>query len=87
MKFTVVWFPSAQQRLAELWLEAGDKQRLTEAADRIDSLLMTNPLGVGEARTALVRYIFQFPIGVYYQVRRDDKIVEVRAVWRPPSSH
>jgi hypothetical protein len=84
MNFTVVWFPSAKQRLAELWLEANDKQYVTQAADQIDVLLRTNPIGVGEERTALVRYLFQPPIGVYYQVRPNDRVVEVRAVWRPP---
>jgi len=84
MRFTVVWFPSAQARLTELWLSASDKQRVTDAANRIDKLLAADPLGIGESRTAKVRLLVELPLAVYYQVSLDDMKVEVRGVWCPP---
>lgn len=37
MKYTVIWLPSAEQELAEVWLRAADRDRITEAAERLES--------------------------------------------------
>jgi hypothetical protein len=37
MKYTVVWKPSAEKRLAEIWMASSDRQRIADAADRIDA--------------------------------------------------
>ena len=85
MKFTVSWFASAEKRLAELWLAASDKAELSAASDEIDRRLATNPLGMGELRTAKIRYLFVPPLAVYYEVQLLDRLVVVRNVWRPPA--
>jgi hypothetical protein len=43
VSFTVVWRPSAERRLAELWINAPDRHALTAAADAIDSALKRDP--------------------------------------------
>jgi len=85
MKFTVSWFPSAEKRLAELWLAAPDKPEVSAASDEIDRLLAISPLDMGELRTAKIRYLLVPPLAVYYEVRLLDRLVIVRNVWRPPA--
>ena len=54
MRFTVIWRPSAEQKLAEIWTDADDRQAITDAADAIDVLLRTRPTEVGESRAEQV---------------------------------
>jgi plasmid stabilization system protein ParE len=86
MRFTVIWLPKAEERLTEIWLAAADQAAVSAASDDIDRLLMVNPLGVGEPRTAKIRYLYQMPLAVYYEVVPADRLVRVRSVWRPPTS-
>ena len=41
-RYTVVWVRSAQDELAELWLEAADRNAVTTAAQAIDQELGEN---------------------------------------------
>jgi hypothetical protein len=82
MTFTVVWRPEAERVLAALWNTAPDRQSLTDAADAIDILLRSEPLGVGESRVVNIRILTVFPLSVYYDVHEDDRLVAVWAVWR-----
>ena len=36
MIFTVVWVPSAERHLTNLWMDAPDRQTVADSADRID---------------------------------------------------
>ena len=51
MRYTVVWKPQAERRLAELWMEADDPERLADAANLIERELAIAPTAVGEQRT------------------------------------
>lgn len=39
MTWTVVWHPAASEKLAELWLQARDRNTVTQAVHRIDQSL------------------------------------------------
>lgn len=84
MKWTVVYRPSAQGQLADVWLRAHDPQAVAEAADEIDRILAINPLEVGESRGGMERIIIETPLTVLYQVFPEDALVEVFSVfyWR-----
>ena len=82
MTYTVVWRPSAERKLAEIWTSADDRQTVTGAADAIDSLLRARPLEVGESRVLNIRILTVLPLSVYYDVHEDDRLVAVWAVWR-----
>jgi plasmid stabilization system protein ParE len=84
MTYTVVWRPSAERTLAEIWISAGDRRMVTDAANSIDALLRAAPLEVGESRMANTRILTVLPLSVYYDVRADDRLVAVWAVWRVP---
>lgn len=82
MKYTVVWRPSAENKLAEIWMTSTDQSAVTTAADAIDTLLAASPLSVGESRWRDgVRLFTVTPLSVYYDVSPADCCVEVWAVW------
>ncbi len=82
MKFTVVWRPFAEQQLSQLWLQANDRAGVSEAADRIDSLLQNDPQNEGESRGGGERILIAAPLAVLYRVSLDDRTATVWATWR-----
>jgi hypothetical protein len=58
MKWTATCRPSAQDDLARIWLNAADKQSVTDAADEIDRMLATDPRNAGESRDGSTRIIY-----------------------------
>jgi hypothetical protein len=84
MKWTVIYRLPAQDELANAWINAPDAQAVADAADKIDRLLASNPLEVGESRGGNTRVIIEPPLTVLYDVYPDDSLVEVFAVfyWR-----
>ena len=84
MTYTVVWRPSAEGTLAEIWTSAADRQAVTDAANAIDALLRVEPFEVGESRVANTRILTVLPLSVYYDVHQDDRLVAVWALWRVP---
>ncbi|MBI3467280.1 MAG: hypothetical protein HY000_30075 [Planctomycetes bacterium] len=81
MTYTVVWRPIAEAMLARLWIDAPNRQAVTDAADHLDAILRMPPRTIGESRTADTRIAFQGP-GVLYEIREEDQVVAVLAVWR-----
>ena len=84
MTYTVVWRPSPESALAEIWTSAADRQAVTDAANAIDALLRVEPFEVGESRVANTRILTVLPLSVYYDVHEADRLVAVWAVWRVP---
>ena len=81
MKYTVVWTPSAERHLTEIWVDAQDRGTVTSAANSIDKLLAQDPESLGESRNENVRIVFVPPLGVEFEVFCDDRIAYVLAVW------
>jgi len=82
MTYTVVWEPTAEKALAELWNTGPDRAHITAAADTIDQTLRRDPATKGEARADDTRILICRPLAVYFTVRADDRLVTVFAVWR-----
>lgn len=78
MKYTVVWKPRAEQELAELWMQAADRDIVGHAAQQIDWKLRDAPLEVGESREGEFRLLCILPLVVGYQVSEADCLVIVR---------
>ncbi len=81
MRYTVVWRPIAESRLAELWIESPDRQAIADAADYLDAMLRRDPHSIGESRAANTRVAFQGPLGLLYEIHDDDRTVAVLNVW------
>ena len=79
--WTVVWKPSAQQHLADIWLAASNRNAVTAAANKIDQLLAASPEMLGEERFDTVRGLEVFPLGVEFELLDQDRLVWVLGVW------
>lgn len=80
MSYTVTWKPSAKAKLAEIWIAASDRTAITAAVSRIDALLRVNPGGQGESRAGISRIFIASPLAVVYDLREDDRVVNVLSV-------
>ena len=79
-RYTVVWVRSARDELAELWMNAPNRNAVTNAAQDIDRQLAEDaPIQGVELREGL-RSLFATPLNVIFSVREDDRIVEVLRV-------
>ena len=81
MNYTVLWKPAAQQELAQLWINAADRNALAAAADLIDALLKTDPQSQGESRHRDMRILICLPLVVNFKVSEPDRTVLVSDVW------
>jgi hypothetical protein len=81
MNYTVVWRPTAEQALAQIWIDAVDRQAVTDAADLIDAILRTSPHDVGESRAGNTRILTVMPLSIYYDIHEEDRLVAVWATW------
>jgi len=81
MRFTVVWKPEAERRLAELWMAADEPQQLADAADLIERELTVAPMSVGEQRIGSIRVVVVPPLGMHFRVNSEDRQGLVLTVW------
>jgi plasmid stabilization system protein ParE len=83
MNYSVHWTPVAENRLASIWLSASDRNEVTQAAHQIDLRLQSDPLHTGESRqSSVLRFTFEPPLGIEFEVIEDDKKVRVLTVWQ-----
>jgi hypothetical protein len=82
MKWTVVWRPTAESRLAELWTEAADRDAVARAADQMDARLARDPQTQGESRSETTRLLIIEPLAVLFDISELDRLVAVLKVWR-----
>ena len=81
MNFTVSWTPAAQDELAAIWLASRNRNAITKAAARIDTLLRTRPETHGALLFDTVRELIVAPLGIQFEVVEDDLVVFVLAAW------
>jgi hypothetical protein len=82
MKFTVIWRPEAEEELAQLWVDASDRNAIARAAISFDAALRRAPLDVGESQNEPTRLAFIDPFAFIFDVFPDDCRVLVKTVWR-----
>jgi hypothetical protein len=79
-RFTVTWGSTAQAQLAQIWLDADDRERITPAADCIDGALAEDPKAKGSLLAEGLRVLFVPPLHVCFTVSEPDCLVEVVSV-------
>ena len=84
MKWTVTYRPSADDQLAELWLNATDRQAVARSSNAIARQLAADPLIAGESREGNLRILIEPPLAVIYDVSESDRLV---AVWSVTEWH
>ena len=82
MRFTVSWDEAAEQSLAELFLDAGDRFEIRAAADWIDENLQTQPDRIGHYVHEGLLGLQRSPLKVLYSLSLEDRLVEVLGVAR-----
>lgn len=80
MNYDVLWVPSAENQLAELWLTANDRGAVIRASNTIDKALERDPVVTGESRSDGRRVLIELPLVVYYEIIPDDRRVRVLRV-------
>jgi hypothetical protein len=83
MNYSVSWTDAATDALAEIWLNASDRNDIVAAGDRLDRSLARDPLGIGESRIGATRFVYESPLAVLYDVDGVGHTVKVWHVWRP----
>jgi hypothetical protein len=78
MSFTTA---EVSDRLAELWLEADDRNNISRAVEEFDQTLARVPNAMGESRPDSTRVYLVPPVGVFFNVTGVDEIVSVLRVW------
>jgi hypothetical protein len=80
MKYTVTWLKGAQNHLATIWVDATDKQAVTDAANAIDAELSANAEQKGTPVAEGLRGLYIPPIHVLFTVKEQDRLVELVSV-------
>lgn len=81
---TVDWSPTAQRRLASIWMDAtsAERREITTAAHEIDRVLRSTPEQAGESRPNGRRILFVAPLGVLFRFLPQRSLARVLLVWR-----
>jgi plasmid stabilization system protein ParE len=76
-RYTVVWATPALSQLAQVWIDAGDRDSVNTAAAVIDRELAGNPEAKGEAVHEGLRAFESPPLYVLYTASEPDRLVRV----------
>jgi hypothetical protein len=79
--FTVRWKRTALDALADLWLEADDRESVTAAVTEIDRTIARDPHSAGESRSEQIRVLFVPPLGVFFEIDEPHQTVHVLRTW------
>jgi plasmid stabilization system protein ParE len=77
IRYTVVWSTPALNQLAQIWIDAGDREAVNFSAAAIDRELATNPESKGESVHEGLRAFQASPLYVLYTVSEPDRLVRV----------
>ena len=80
MKYTVVSTPSADERLAEIWLRAIDRQEVADASDAIHKMLQHDPERMGRARQGGRRVVVVKPLSATFEISEPDRLVTIVSI-------
>jgi hypothetical protein len=79
MRYTVVWLPAADDELALLWIQAQDRQALSNAAKRIEQALRIDPDHKAFEQGGYWYYT-DSPLTVAFELSPDDRLVTILQV-------
>lgn len=77
---TVVWVPSAERELADIWLSAPLRDHVTAAVNAIDSALSDDAELFGSPLTEGLYAINELPLRVLFEILDEDRLVRVLMV-------
>lgn len=81
-RFTVVWRPETLADLADIWLDADDRESVTRAAAEIDLRLRDDPANQGTQAHEGLWNLNETPLRVLFTMIQADRVVEIVMVRR-----
>jgi hypothetical protein len=84
-RYIVTWVESAQQELAQVWIDAPNREAVTAATHAIDKELVEDAATKGSELSEGLRELIIPPLRVLFLVREPDRLVEVCTVRHLPS--
>ncbi len=83
-RFTVVWTNEAIEQLAEIWLDAADREKIVSVAESVDLELAVDPYWKSLEMSEGIRALVLPPLRILFSVSAEDRLVEVaRITWIP----
>lgn len=82
-RYTVVYLTEAQDNLIAIWADATDRDRVTESADAADRFFADDPIRDSVYLSERLRRRDFPPLRFYFEVREEDRVVEISNVARP----
>lgn len=76
-RYTVVWHQAALDLLAQLWIEAEDRNAVGMAANAVDRSLANDAESKGAPATGAIRQFTVSPLRVLFAVSEPDRLVKV----------
>lgn len=76
-RYTVVWHNDARDQLAELWVNASDRQSVTLAANAIDRHLANAAESKGIGVEGDLRQVVIPPLRLLFSVSEADRMVKI----------
>jgi hypothetical protein len=83
MRYTVAWHDDAQNQLAEIWMNATDRQSVALAANAIDRHLTDDAATKGIAVEGDLRQVIVPPLRLLFAVSEPDRMVRILDVSSP----
>ena len=78
-RYTVVRDPDAERELTSLWMNAVDRQTVSEASDRIEMRLARGESIGTELHEGLIQFS-DGPLTVAFSVEESDRLIEIGSV-------
>ena len=81
--YRVEWMQFALDELTQNWLKSDPPVRkaITVASESIEKQLRLNPQDAGESRSPDYRILIETPLGLFFRVEEDAKIVTIFHLW------
>ena len=77
IRYTVVWHDDSKSQLAQAWIDATDRQSVTQAADAIDAILAWDAPAKGTLVEGELHELSIAPLRVLFGVSEPDRLVKI----------
>lgn len=77
IRYTVVWHEDVQNQLAQIWLDASDRNAVTSAAHAVDQCLANDAESQGVEVEGGLRELLVPPLQLVFFVSEPDRMVRI----------
>ena len=81
MKFTIIWTKEADAILADIWVRSAQRIAITNAADRIDALLLEKANEHVDDESISRHFLCITPLAIVFEVSTQDRMIKVIYAW------